>query len=229
MSSSEYAGDEQLLVPGKLIGYRLFAVKGIRLVAMGVGYCWHPGENSAQCMRQLWYGNPHHSDKIQESCTCGFYARYEAYDLNDLIELGYPLGTSGFVYGVIEAYGQVFLGSRGFRTEKARILAISRTELSYPYQYCLSHNLVNEIAYEYGVDHQYDLRSMARKYPQQDLRSLVPGYYRDWYFANDLYNESSPKIEKTPPYLIDKLEKRKQTPYYIEYERRKIPPKFLKY
>lgn len=52
------------------------------------------------------------------SCTCGFYAYFDDgqntyFDYN-----------AGDVLGVIEGYGQVTVGSRGFKAEKAKIVAL---------------------------------------------------------------------------------------------------------
>lgn len=61
-------------------------------------------------------GEPPKHDRA--TCQCGFWAFYEPNDQ-------YDGGRGGRVYGVIEGYGEITIGSKGFRAEKARILALS--------------------------------------------------------------------------------------------------------
>jgi hypothetical protein len=49
------------------------------------------------------------------TCSCGFYAYFD--EANDYAD-------STTVTGVIEAYGKVTIGTRGFRAEKARLRAL---------------------------------------------------------------------------------------------------------
>lgn len=60
-------------------------------------------------------------------CECGFWA----YDEENHQE-------HGEVTGIIEAYGKVTIGTRGFRAEKARIVALTRENNSDRYELSLS-------------------------------------------------------------------------------------------
>lgn len=82
-----------------------------RLVG-GWHYEWQPGVNIARCRRM--------EDPIQEhrspcsECGCGFWAYWASYD-----------AVWGELVGVIEGYGKTLIGDKGFRCEKAKILALA--------------------------------------------------------------------------------------------------------
>lgn len=64
-------------------------------------------------------------------CRCGFYAYYghmeKEYKQSRNIWNALPVlppSSGGLVYGIIEAYGKIILGTKGFRAEKARIVAL---------------------------------------------------------------------------------------------------------
>lgn len=54
-----------------------------------------------------------------ESCQCGYYAYFAEQDTNPYDEEDQPI-----ISGVIDAYGKVVLGGKGFRAEKAKITAL---------------------------------------------------------------------------------------------------------
>lgn len=66
---------------------------------------WHAGENVARCIY-----NTH--PVPNELCMCGYYAYTEP-----------QTAPSTYVRGVIAGYGRTLIGSKGFRCEKARIVA----------------------------------------------------------------------------------------------------------
>lgn len=49
-------------------------------------------------------------------CSCGFYAYYNGY--NEYLD-------SNAIVGIIEGYGETVIGTRGFRSQKARIVALA--------------------------------------------------------------------------------------------------------
>lgn len=67
------------------------------------------------CGGSYHYGPPPH--RFDPSCECGFWA----YD-----EAGFT--PQGEIVGVIDAYGKTTIGTKGFRAEKARIVALSRKD-----------------------------------------------------------------------------------------------------
>lgn len=75
---------------------------------------WQPGGNIAACKTSY----PHDPSLVPaENCGCGFWAYWRL----QLHELG---GSQIKVCGVIEGYGAVLIGEKGFRAAKARIVAL---------------------------------------------------------------------------------------------------------
>jgi len=64
--------------------------------------------------------NANCSSIAQPSCTCGFYA-YN--NVDSLVENSYTQDSS--VFGLVRGYGKVTIGSKGFRAEKADIVALA--------------------------------------------------------------------------------------------------------
>lgn len=97
---------------------------------------WGPGENQSECSCQpkgdqlpkiedeKW---PDRNARIEtwrdsatfEDMSCGFYAYFDGKDSN-----GHG-STDPNISGVIEGYGEVLIGTKGFRAKKARILALA--------------------------------------------------------------------------------------------------------
>jgi hypothetical protein len=131
---------------GSLVGLRAFDVDSLgRLVGPQYGGIFKPGENVGQCLRGSLQGfsvmqwqldsqmarltgrpapprpeprirpmDPQHQVGSQ-GCGCGFYAYFD--------------GTNTYarakrVAGIIEGYGVCTVGTRGFRSEKARLVAL---------------------------------------------------------------------------------------------------------
>ncbi len=126
--AGEFDGKQADFAPGVVTGTRSFDVDKLgRLLGVAYATVWTPGENVAKCMVRdefaVLYSDsdrpslreakrPAHS--IAE-CAHGFYGYYEG--SNDYYE-------RGRVMGVVEAYGETIIGSRGFRASKARIVAL---------------------------------------------------------------------------------------------------------
>jgi hypothetical protein len=132
-------------VAGDVRGVRSWSVDPLgRLISPSYRTVWTPGENVAACKRDegtgLWgnmtlrfttsafLGEPVAIEKddpdstttkvkpihVQEKCSCGFYAYSNG--VNEYTEYG--------LTGVIQGYGQTQLGTRGFKSQKARVLAL---------------------------------------------------------------------------------------------------------
>lgn len=133
------------LVAGSLIGTRSFRVDKLgRLTGVTHREVWRPGLNEAECLRgqgfsygglimpraftyYLGHSNGGSIDITAEpetkkhqvaslDCACGFYA-YTDTDAN-------PHHEDGNVMALVEASGVATVGTRGFRAEKARIVAL---------------------------------------------------------------------------------------------------------
>jgi len=111
---------------------------------------------SARCLASgVEYFDASYAHRAPErACRCGIYAWYQPGDPN-------MTGTGG-VFGVIEASGLIFMGTRGFRAEHARIVAV----LAYgprARRACARARI--------AVYRRY--RRLVADYPPQDLRALL--------------------------------------------------------
>lgn len=146
MSAEEFAG--MGFAVGVTRGLRAFDVDTLgRLRGVSYDDVWTPGENVAKCHRDrggyLTFGpggyitshalntawlsaglgakpavttdDPEQKHDASK-CSCGYYAYYDG--SNDY-------GKPGRVSAVIEGYGETVIGTRGFRAQKARIVALS--------------------------------------------------------------------------------------------------------
>jgi hypothetical protein len=119
------------LVAGTPLGYRWWTLTAPRLhldpagagknwipgYLRGAKDFWQPGVNKAKCLAA---GDRRHdfSEIPCDSCADGYWAYWEiqSHDLGRAGELP--------VIGVVKASGQVILGPRGFRAQKAEIIAL---------------------------------------------------------------------------------------------------------
>lgn len=126
--AGEFDGHHTEFAPGVVTGTRSFDVDKLgRLLGVAYATVWTPGENEAKCMKRDDYAilmgyndrpRVREADRPPHSiadCGHGFYGYYEG--SNDYY-------AAGRVMGVVEAYGETIIGSRGFRASKARIVAL---------------------------------------------------------------------------------------------------------
>lgn len=131
--SAPYGGKAAELVPGRLRGYREWVVMKdpdggpprLAAITAGTVWPWTP-VFEARCQRGEIVATGKYSfgpaaahdpaDVPNAECSCGIYAKHK------------PLGNigpgHGRVFGVIEAWGKVELGTNGFRAQKARLVAL---------------------------------------------------------------------------------------------------------
>lgn len=123
---------------GRLVGLRSFDVTPQGELT-GVTYKgrWKDGENQAKCALHdetfyEWEG-PEYKKKISHDpthqvasmgCSCGYYAYFDGND-NE-----FQHGVN--VEAVIEAWGKITIGEKGFRAAKARIVALVIPREVYP-------------------------------------------------------------------------------------------------
>lgn len=149
MSQNNFSGDDYDFAAGSIKGLRSWGMDSLgRLHGVTHAEVWLPGENVAICKKSTSTmcpefarrgtdvfalrpphfrpcgaagcdGYSHHleprSHSFSPSCDCGFWA-YDEHTFKD----------HGPVVGVIEGYGRTTIGTRGFRCEKARIVALCR-------------------------------------------------------------------------------------------------------
>ncbi len=126
-----YGGEAVELVPGRLRGFREWKIvraaegEPPRLAAISARTIWPwTPVIEARCHRadmgamyaQFERATMHDPlDVPNADCSCGIYAKHKPMNLNP----GHDR-----VYGVIEAWGKVELGTNGFRAQKARLVAL---------------------------------------------------------------------------------------------------------
>lgn len=106
-------------VAGSITGLRSFRVeKDGTLLGPVTGYRFAPGENVAVCT-PYWslFADLLDHQVGQLSCGCGYYAYFD-------LEANPFHHPDTAVYGLIQGYGVTTVGSRGFRAEKAKLLAL---------------------------------------------------------------------------------------------------------
>lgn len=128
---SEFA--DRPLIAGSLTGIRAFSVDRLgRLIGPQFGTVFRPGENLAQCVSQsqavsfttghgmIFVSDAPHNEVPHQigsvGCTCGYYAYFD--------RKANRYQMPGNVLGLIQGYGTATTGSRGFRAEKAKLLAL---------------------------------------------------------------------------------------------------------
>lgn len=149
----EFSGIDQMIEPQIAeAGFAVGVVRGARssnidrlgrLTGINYAQVWRPGENEAECRRRdmddmfgvhlqraLSYyiaapgaqpaptpkpAPPAHEPHAMRDCKHGFYAYYDGSD---------DYHEAGRVSAVVEGYGETVIGTRGFRSMKARIVAI---------------------------------------------------------------------------------------------------------
>jgi hypothetical protein len=144
---SKFNGSDYEFAAGAIKGLRSWKADDQgRLRGVTHPAIWLPGENIADCKqngghyepcpaveRDVWMysfgstcddptctSNGHfvaatETHSFDASCECGFWAYDE-----------YGFKPHGDVVGIIEGYGKTTIGTKGFRCEKARIVALSR-------------------------------------------------------------------------------------------------------
>lgn len=112
--------DATKFVAGTLFGVRNFNwwpnkkhSKGPYLYSPSYDYQWESGENEADC--RCWSADHSYSPAAKDH-QCGFYA----YTDNDRM-----MFHEKNAVGVIEAWGTITVGTRGFRAAKAKIVALA--------------------------------------------------------------------------------------------------------
>ncbi len=183
MASRDYTG-ERTLVTEHIIGYRVwyFDPYDLRLRSLN-GESWNKGELTAVCKagnshptivrptydHEYWSQDPEGFVELQyeyqsipaPGCTCGIYARYFPQDIDDLMSWTHGITIAG----AIAASGNIELGSRGFRAEKAKILAVFCGGAS---DYELVH-----LSKSLDIELFHDFSDLINKYPPSNLSSLL--------------------------------------------------------
>jgi hypothetical protein len=143
-SKNEFEGLPFDFAVGEVYGLRMWKMDSygrLRARNWDKAKPWRPGENVAECVEMpenswsaMWgqiYSSsmglsvsttsppkpPH--DTPSEKCGCGFYAYTESHHADTL-----PYKDRNVVLGVIKGTGRTLMGTKGFRCEKAEIIAL---------------------------------------------------------------------------------------------------------
>ena len=121
----EFSRDTVPLIAGVVRGFRAWKVNpGGGLRGTFKEYEWTAGLNVAECLTEKQSPFPHQMAGLK--CNCGFWAYYDTQrNPYYVTAAGWsPLGRVTHVLGLVEGWGRVTSGSRGFRCSKARIIAL---------------------------------------------------------------------------------------------------------
>lgn len=167
------------------------------LRALHQDYLWSPGENENFCMTTVqsisteglrpatWesvfdspvdcvtslptvVGPIGFRDHDMVRCACGFYAYHSHRYLSP-----YESPTAMLLTGIIEGYGEVIMGEKGFRAQKARLVAIS----SSPGQHPVVHLAAIAASERYGVPYFPSVLKMREKFPPTYLDKFPEAEY----------------------------------------------------
>lgn len=141
--------------------------QGVWLPAAGSA----PREHTASCSSMFSYWRDH--TVPWSPCGCGFWAYWKDREI--------MLWGSHTVAGMIMGYGRVISGTRGFRCEKARILALAwrpGAEMKARHAVAVRHILADA----HRVPVYRSVRSMMRDFPagRHDVLPPGPGPARWW-------------------------------------------------
>lgn len=125
----------------------------LRPVHRGRNNPWTPGVNQAQCFAgenpDLVTGGTCGAPVPNEHCDCGFYGFFDPTGPNKS-NLDLDIVTPCVVAGVIQGTGRVVLAERGFRAEKAELVALSPPRRADPAVRCLANRTNHLWQYEYA-------------------------------------------------------------------------------
>lgn len=196
----EYKGEE-ILIPSSLIGFRQWYWRDNSLNSHR-NTEWTNGSLTSVCKRFTILGETvrdHPSPDMD--CSCGIYAHYLPLE-------SYERGSN--VFGVVEASGRILMGTKGFRAEKAKIVALAgygtatrwftteeKTRGVYPkglVDFCTS----------IGVPYFPTVRQMVYEFPQVDLTSLGVPSLENWKISRDRDKSTYEKNEKDAQERLEK-------------------------
>jgi hypothetical protein len=105
-----FNADKELVV-GEIVGARVWSVDRLgRLIGVTYGEVLKPGDNPGTCGAKR-EGEPGHS---LANCSCGYHAYFA----------GQQLEFGGEVGGIIAGSGETVVGTKGFRSKRARLVAL---------------------------------------------------------------------------------------------------------
>lgn len=175
-SQKDYKGTEYMILES-VLGFRQWSwLRNSLIGTMAVD--WNKGSLEAVCKR---YSTREEEEVFHSSpdaeCQCGIYAHYLPLE-------SYPSRYG--VFGVVEASGRILMGTRGFRTEKAKIVALAGFgevnqwfEVERPGDPDTTRGII-DFATSIGVPYFPTVEKMVQEFPQKDLSSLGVPDLKEW-------------------------------------------------
>jgi hypothetical protein len=117
IQSESFKGD--VVFRNSVTGYRFWHImySGRINSKFHTAHHWEPGINNASCMA----GQDHEAPEPE--CHCGFFAMVRRPKRHELWEMRRK-DTPNLIFGMVKGYGNVIPGTRGWRAQKAEILAL---------------------------------------------------------------------------------------------------------
>lgn len=140
-----------------------FSGQGVGFMTIGVHW-WSPAtnEHGVETVPRLLFEAALREDRGHDfgDCSCGFYAY-----LNGCNEYEWAWSVTG----VIEGYGETWIGDRGFRSAKARIIALAAAETDF-----ISAEWVNRVRHRYpSVPIFPDKATLFSEFPTTDITEFM--------------------------------------------------------
>lgn len=173
-SQRDYKGTEHLILES-VLGFRQWSwIRNQLIGTMSVD--WNKGYLEAECKSYCQEAEISHSSP-DPGCQCGIYAHY--------LPLESYTNRYG-VFGVVEASGRILMGTKGFRAEKAKIVALAGFgevnqwfEVVVPGIPDTTRGLI-DFATSIGVPYFPTVEKMIQEFPQKDLSSLGVPDLKEW-------------------------------------------------
>ncbi len=193
-TQKDYKGNE-LLILESVRGFKQWSWNKDRKLVSMFPADWSNGSLTSTCSRSELNKDKSSATHVSPAieCTCGIYAHYlplESYEK--------PRNS---IFGVVECSGKLLMGTKGFRAEKAKVVALAgygacnqffenteKTRGVYPED-------VVDFCTSIGVPYFPTVKQMVFEFPQTDLSSLgVPTEELDSWrtrrnFAKESYEE----------------------------------------
>jgi hypothetical protein len=171
---------------GMFQGFRSWHIyrteQGRRLHSATYDYNWTPGVNTAQCFRSAFGNtspNPEcliEQGKVSDGCGHGLWAYTEtAHDYLNPGTMRSPFNANyrTTACGVIASFGSTVVGPKGFRSYRARVLALGPVHLPAT-QETLAKSIQAELADYYRVPAYPTLQALLAQWPLTSIAEFLP-------------------------------------------------------
>jgi hypothetical protein len=134
------------------------------LVGFNYGaHAWEPGVTEAVCASPNIgvVKRPHRAGTTE--CTCGLYAAWDSPEDAEFwpaLEISPNHGLG--IWGVVEGFGRIAVGPRGFRSEKARIVALADAPEMAEIYGCPSYPTMTEMLEAHPLSTWDSVRQLAK-------------------------------------------------------------------